>query len=405
MQPLDCRSAIAAVAPNAASERPSESVARSARCTYLINVPPKPAGSRCSHRAVNNLEFAGFLFPAEGMLVEYFELSSRLHGSVQIALIHPISTQPAHDRRHSWTVPSPFARARSGELIDPLTFSGSAPIYGACTEIRPRALHAASKPEKPSLFHRRVHRRDREGRGRALNKRLPQERLQNKRALDNAARRAAEASGTASKPLRPQAAEARAEQADGRPHRRQGQGQALRRHRHVAQGARSPRPTPSSARPISTASASPSRPASATSRHRPRQPPEPRSAAKAKVPGSAHGRKKVALPGQNLEGAQTVGISATVKALEDIILHGRKEVEGNDRLDAAPPGAARKIRRRNPVQAGDQPTSPPATSPPPSPTSSRASTTARPTRCCSASPARARPSPPRRPSCAPSARR
>src|SRR5689334_1475988 len=37
-----------------------------------------------------------------------------------------------------------------------------------------------------------------------LNKRLPQERLKNKRALDNAARRAAEAAGTGIKPLVPQ---------------------------------------------------------------------------------------------------------------------------------------------------------------------------------------------------------
>src|SRR3982751_5345115 len=37
-----------------------------------------------------------------------------------------------------------------------------------------------------------------------LNKRLPQERLRNKRALDNAARRAAEAAATGTKPLVPQ---------------------------------------------------------------------------------------------------------------------------------------------------------------------------------------------------------
>ena len=37
-----------------------------------------------------------------------------------------------------------------------------------------------------------------------LNKRLPQERLKNKRALDNAARRAAEANGTGMQPLVPQ---------------------------------------------------------------------------------------------------------------------------------------------------------------------------------------------------------
>ena len=36
-----------------------------------------------------------------------------------------------------------------------------------------------------------------------LGKRLPQERLKNKRALDNAARRAAEVAGTGIKPLTP----------------------------------------------------------------------------------------------------------------------------------------------------------------------------------------------------------
>ena len=131
------------------------------------------------------------------------------------------------------------------------------------------------------------------------------------------------------------------------------EGQPLRRHRHVAEGPkvqgqlRRPRQT-------STAWASPSRPASATSPRRSARgitraaakDPEAlaqlrgalASVTKAKVPGSST-TKKVALPGQNLEGAQTVGISATVKALEDIILHGRKEVEGNT------PGC-RTVRRR-----------------------------------------------------------
>src|SRR5262245_13661201 len=47
-----------------------------------------------------------------------------------------------------------------------------------------------------------------------LNKRLPQERLKNKRALDNAARRAAEAAGTGIKPLVPQPVK----KARGEPH-------------------------------------------------------------------------------------------------------------------------------------------------------------------------------------------
>jgi excinuclease ABC subunit B len=40
-------------------------------------------------------------------------------------------------------------------------------------------------------------------------------------------------------------------------------------------------------------------------------------------------KKSRAKKGESLENAQTVGITATVKALEQIILHGRKEVEGS----------------------------------------------------------------------------
>src|SRR3569623_2321295 len=56
--------------------------------------------------------------------------------------------------------------------------------------------------------------------------------------------------------------------------------------------------------------------------------PSGRTRSPGKTPGSGSGRM-VKLPGQDLSNAQTVGISATVKALEEIILHGRKEVEGN----------------------------------------------------------------------------
>ncbi|MEQ1901378.1 MAG: excinuclease ABC subunit UvrB [Devosia sp.] len=86
------------------------------------------------------------------------------------------------------------------------------------------------------------------------------------------------------------------------------------------------------------------------------------TAARAKVPGSPS-KKKVALPGQNLEGAQTVGISATVKALEDIILHGRKEVEGNTAWQPHRPAPRQKSEGGIPFKlvtsyqpAGDQPT-------------------------------------------------
>src|SRR5689334_25437388 len=50
-----------------------------------------------------------------------------------------------------------------------------------------------------------------------LNKRLPQERLKNKRALDNAARRAAEANGTGIKPLVPQKLEVTTPHPEERP--------------------------------------------------------------------------------------------------------------------------------------------------------------------------------------------
>ena len=58
----------------------------------------------------------------------------------------------------------------------------------------------ASKPEKPSSFSidefiGEIEKAEDE----RLGKRLPQERLKNKRALDNAARRAAEAAGTSGK--------------------------------------------------------------------------------------------------------------------------------------------------------------------------------------------------------------
>ncbi|HXI31417.1 MAG TPA: excinuclease ABC subunit UvrB, partial [Vicinamibacterales bacterium] len=62
-------------------------------------------------------------------------------------------------------------------------------------------------------------------------------------------------------------------------------------------------------------------------------------------------------------GAQTVGISATVKALEDIILHGRKEVEGNKAWMPHRPAPREKSEGGIPFKlvtqyepAGDQPT-------------------------------------------------
>ena len=94
-------------------------------------------------------------------------------------------------------------------------------------------------------------------------------------------------------------------------------------------------------------------------RHRRRHRRRPR---KVKTPGTST-RKKVALPGQNLTGSESVGISATVRALEDIILHGRKEVEGNTAWRPHRPARPTKSEGGIPFRlattmtpAGDQPT-------------------------------------------------
>ncbi|WP_425430730.1 excinuclease ABC subunit UvrB [Devosia submarina] len=75
-------------------------------------------------------------------------------------------------------------------------------------------------------------------------------------------------------------------------------------------------------------------------------------------------KKNKARKGESLENAQTVGITATVKALEQIILHGRKEVEGSSPW--VPHKAQNRLERRmggKPFRlvtdykpAGDQPT-------------------------------------------------
>ena len=220
-----------------------------------------------------------------------------------------------------------------------------------------------------------------------LGKRLPQERLKNKRALDNAARRAAEAAGNPGK-LTPQKLKAQKsaalEQAEaeglivdtGKGKRSAATGMSLKSPKSKANSVI--RPTnldgfgeqqqagfghmPSqkalTARDLSRAAAkdpavmAQMRGALETAT----------TTAKAKVPGSGSGRK-VKLPGQDLSNAQTVGISATVKALEDIILHGRKEVEGNTAWMPHRPAPREKSEGGIPFKlmsplapAGDQPT-------------------------------------------------
>jgi excinuclease ABC subunit B len=130
-----------------------------------------------------------------------------------------------------------------------------------------------------------------------LGKRLPQERLRNKRALDNAARRAAEAAGTGMAPLEPQPLEK-----PKKATRSAATGMALKAPKSKANAVERPDFDGFGEAP------------QAGFNH---------------VPSGKSRKSTVAMPGQSLAGAQTVGISATVKALEDIILHGRKEVEGN----------------------------------------------------------------------------
>ena len=82
----------------------------------------------------------------------------------------------------------------------------------------------------------------------------------------------------------------------------------------------------------------------------------------ARSPRHASVKKNKAKKGESLENATTVGITATVKALEQIILHGRKEVEGSSPW--MPHRPERPVREGSPpfrmvtdyTPAGDQPT-------------------------------------------------
>jgi len=231
-----------------------------------------------------------------------------------------------------------------------------------------------------------------------LGKRLPQERLKNKRALDNAARRAAEAAGTGIKPLEPQPLEPKVKR-EKKATKSAVTGMSLKAPKSKANSVERPDfsglgepeqagfghvPSPAarsahakesktlSARDISRAAAkdpavmAQMRAALETAARSAQQTDSAETASatppKAKVPGSGSGRK-VKLPGQDISGAQTVGISATVKALEDIILHGRKEVEGNTTWQPHRPAPRQKSEGGIPFKLvtpyeprGDQPT-------------------------------------------------
>jgi excinuclease ABC subunit B len=209
-----------------------------------------------------------------------------------------------------------------------------------------------------------------------LNKRLPQERLKNKRQLDNAARRSAEAQGLGDGRLKPQPLET-GEAKPRKVTKSPVTGMTLKSPKSKANsvdrisfdGMAEPEQAgfghvPSgriTARDISRAAAKdPS--VMATMREALAHAAETAATGKVKTPGSGSGRK-VKLPGQDLTGAQTVGISATVKALEDIILHGRKEVEGNTTWQPHRPAPREKSEGGIPFKlvtnyqpAGDQPT-------------------------------------------------
>jgi excinuclease ABC subunit B len=171
----------------------------------------------------------------------------------------------------------------------------------------------------------------------AANKRLPQERLRNKRALDRADRERAEAEA--------KAAEKPKKASKGK--RSEATGMSLKAPKSKANSVdridfsgfgepeqagfgHVPSGKALSARDISRAAAkdpqvmSQLRGALATAADAAAPHPE----AGAQRPSK--GRSKVTGgDGRTIAGAQTVGISATVKALEEIILHGRKEVEGS----------------------------------------------------------------------------
>ena len=163
-----------------------------------------------------------------------------------------------------------------------------------------------------------------------LSKPLPQERLRNKRALDNAARRAAEE----------QAAPAE---------------KAKKSKKSAATGM-------TLAAPKSKAN-SVERPDFGTGFG------EPTQAGFGHVPSGRSNLGSQTLPSGTQQVAQigtevgNVGISATVRALEDIIMNGRKEVEGNDAWKPHRPAPRQKSEGGIPftlatsyTPAGDQPT-------------------------------------------------
>ncbi|HWV20268.1 MAG TPA: excinuclease ABC subunit UvrB [Devosia sp.] len=90
---------------------------------------------------------------------------------------------------------------------------------------------------------------------------------------------------------------------------------------------------------------------------------DPEAQAKLREALDASVKKNKAKKGESLENATTVGITATVKALEQIILHGRKEVEGSSPWVPHRPERPQKLEGGKPFKLvtdyeprGDQPT-------------------------------------------------
>lgn len=192
-----------------------------------------------------------------------------------------------------------------------------------------------------------------------LAKRLPQERLRNKRALDQAARREREES-----------AERQAAERESRGFEDQAvepivPGKAETSRRTGAKGKRSEATGMQLKAPKSKAN-SVVRPTNLDGFG---EAPQagfghvPSAKARSASP-PARGKSSVTGgSGATLAGAQTVGISATVKALEEIILNGRKEVEGNKAWMPHRPTRPSKSEGGIPFRlqtayqpAGDQPT-------------------------------------------------
>lgn len=195
-----------------------------------------------------------------------------------------------------------------------------------------------------------------------LNKRLPQERLKNKRALDNAARRAAEAAGTGIQPLVPQPLEQT--EKPKKTARSAATGMQLKAPKSKANSV--DRPDFGGMGESDQAGFGHLPSGRVTARDISRQAakdPEVMEQLREALETSKKKVKAKNMPGQSLAGAQTVGISATVKALEDIILHGRKEVEGNTEWKPHRPAPRDKSEGGVPFKLvtsyeprGDQPT-------------------------------------------------